>query len=53
MDFDEEKRVVGIEIEGGASMADLTKLDVSGLPLADLVLTGHAALQTLADENAI
>ena len=49
VDYDEDNRIVGIEIERGASMADLTKLDVSGLPLADLALTGHAANDALAN----
>ena len=51
VDYDEENRIVGIEIEGGTSMADLTMLDVSGLPLADLVSTGYATGQTLGDDK--
>jgi hypothetical protein len=34
--------VVGIEIEDGAKLSDLSKLDVSGFPLSDLVITGQA-----------
>ena len=49
VDYDEAKRIVGIEIEGGTAMADLTKLDVSGLPLDDLVLTGHNTRQAIGD----
>ena len=49
VDYDEDNRIVGIEIEGGTSMTDLTKLDVSGLPLANLALTGHAANDTLVN----
>ena len=49
VDYDQDNRIVGIEIEGGTSMADLTKLDVSGLPLAGLVLTGHATGGALGD----
>lgn len=49
VDYDDKNRIVGIEIEGGTSMADLTKLDVSGLPLAGLVLTGHATGGALGD----
>lgn len=51
VDYDEEKRIVGIEIEGGTSKADLTLLDVSGLPLVDLVPTGHATSQALGDKK--
>ena len=47
VDYDDKNRIVGIEIEGGTSRANLTKLDVSGLPLADLVLTGHATRKAL------
>ena len=49
VDYDEAGRIVGIEIEGGTAMADLTKLDVSGLPLDDLVLTGHNTRQAIGD----
>ncbi len=49
VDYDESNRIVGIEIEGGTLMADLTKLDVSGLPLEDLVLTGHNTRQAIGD----
>lgn len=49
VDYDEADRIVGIEIEGGTAMADLTKLDVSGLPLNDLVLTGHNTRQAIGD----
>ena len=49
LDYDAENRIVGIEIEGGTSLADLSRLDVSGLPLAGLVLTGHATPETVGD----
>ncbi len=42
-DYDAENVVVGIEIEDGARLADLSKLDVSGFPLSDLAFTGEAA----------
>ena len=42
-DYDAENVVVGIEIEDGARLADLSKLDVSGFPLSDLAFTGKAA----------
>ena len=38
--------VVGIEVEGGAQLADLSQLDVSGFPLSDLVTTGQARSET-------
>ena len=49
LDYDAENRIVGIEIEGGTSLADLSRLDVSGLPLAGLALTGHATPETVGD----
>lgn len=41
-DYDSDNVVVGIEIEDGAKLSDLSKLDVSGFPLSDLVITGQA-----------
>ena len=49
VDYDDADRIIGIEIEGGTAMADLTKLEVSGLPLEDLVPTGHKSRQTVGD----
>ena len=43
LDYDEHDRVVGIEIEGGSNLADLSKLDVAGLPFTDLVFAGTVA----------
>ena len=40
-DYDADNVVVGIEIEDGAKLSDLSKLDVSGFPLSDLVITGQ------------
>ena len=40
LDYDADNVVVGIEIEDGSKLADLSKLDVSGFPLADLAITG-------------
>ena len=50
LDYDKDNRVVGVEITGGANLADLSKLDVSGFPLSDLAFTGKAA--AAADEVA-
>ena len=49
VDYDEADRIVGIEIEAGTAMADLTKLDVSGLPLDYLALTSHNTRQAIGD----
>lgn len=39
LDFDESGRVVGIEIEDASKMLDLANLELSSLPLANLLLT--------------
>ncbi len=38
VDFDEPGHVVGIEIEDANSTADLSRLEVAGLPIANLIL---------------
>ncbi len=47
-DYDADNVVVGIEIEDGARLADLSKLDVSGLPLSDLASTGKVTKEGVA-----
>jgi uncharacterized protein YuzE len=37
LDFDENNRVIGIEIEDASKLTDLSRLEVSALPLANLV----------------
>ena len=37
LDFDENNRVIGIEVEDASKLTDLSKLEVSALPLANLV----------------
>ena len=39
LDFDESGRIVGIEIEDASKMLDLASLELSSLPLANLLLT--------------
>jgi hypothetical protein len=39
LDFDEGKRVVGIEIEDASRSADLSRLEILALPLIDVVLS--------------
>ena len=47
-DYDADNVVVGIEIEDGSRLADLSKLDVSGLPLFDLASTGKVTKEGIA-----
>ncbi len=39
LDFDAEGNVLGIEIEDAGKLGDLTRLDISDLPVAQLILT--------------
>ncbi len=38
LDFDEHRKVVGIEIEDASQMIDLSHLEVSALPIANLIV---------------
>ena len=39
LDFDERNQVVGIEIENASTFIDLSRLEVSALPIANLILS--------------
>ncbi len=39
LDFDAENRVLGIEIEDASQRMDLSKLEISSLPLVDLLFS--------------
>ena len=39
LDFYERNQVVGIEIEGASTFIDLSRLEVSALPIANLILS--------------
>jgi len=39
LDFDEQNRIVGIEIEDASKFIDLSKLEIRALPISDLILT--------------
>ena len=38
LDFDESNRVVGIEIEDASKFIDLSRLEISALPLVSLIM---------------
>ncbi len=38
-DFDEHNHVIGIEIEDASTFIDLSRLEVSALPIANLILS--------------
>jgi uncharacterized protein YuzE len=39
LDFDERDQVIGIEIEDASTFIDLSRLDLSALPIANLTLS--------------
>jgi len=39
LDFDEHNRVIGIEIEDASTFIDLSRLELSALPIANLILS--------------
>ena len=52
-DFDAKNRVIGIEIEDASKLIDLSTLEVSALPIVNLILnttpSGHS--RTIAGQN--
>ena len=42
LDFDEKNQVIGIEIEDASKFIDLSKLEVSALPIANLIFSKDA-----------
>ena len=45
LDFDEQNRVVGIEIEDASKLIDLSRLELRALPVVDLVLSERASVK--------
>ncbi len=43
LDYDETNRVIGIEIEDASHAVDLSRLEVSAVPLVDLIVSKVAA----------
>ncbi len=39
LDFDEQNRVIGIEIEDASKFIDLSRLELRAIPLVSLILT--------------
>jgi len=48
LDFDDKNRVIGIEIEDASTFIDLSRLEVSALPLVNLVLSTAPASKPMA-----
>ncbi|MGH7595319.1 MAG: DUF2283 domain-containing protein [bacterium] len=47
-DFDEHNRVIGIEIEDASTLVDLSRLEVSALPISDLIWSQKASAENKA-----
>jgi uncharacterized protein YuzE len=43
IDFDENSRVIGIEIEDASKFVDLSRLEISALPIANLIFSKSVA----------
>ncbi len=43
LDFDERNQVIGIEIEDASTFIDLSRLEVSALPIVNLMLSKEMA----------
>ena len=43
LDFDENNRVIGVEIEDASKFIDLSRLELRALPIADLILREKVA----------
>jgi uncharacterized protein YuzE len=46
LDFDEKNHVLGIEIEDASKFIDLSRLEVSALPITNLVFNKSASVET-------
>ncbi len=46
LDFDENNQVIGIEIEDASRFVDLSRLEVSALPIANLILENRMPVET-------
>jgi len=46
LDFDENGRVIGIEIENASNFIDLSRLELRALPVVNLVLSERVPAET-------
>ena len=45
LDFNQNKQVIGIEIEDASAFIDLSRLEVSALPIVDLILSKKVSVE--------
>lgn len=46
LDFDENNQVIGIEIEDASTLIDLSRLEISSLPIANLIFSQDIFVKT-------
>ena len=46
LDFDDKNHVLGIEIEDASTFIDLSRLEVSALPIVDLIFSKGTLVET-------
>jgi len=46
LDFDEANRVVGVEIEDASRLIDLSRLEISALPITSLIFSQGISVKT-------
>jgi len=45
LDFDERNQLIGIEVEDASTSIDLSRLEISALPITDLILSGRVLVE--------
>ncbi len=51
LDFDKDGRITGIEIEDASTFIDLSRLEVSALPVVDLILSKRVPVKEQAQSS--
>ena len=52
LDFDEDNQIVGIEIEDAKKRIDMSRLEVSSLPIADLIVSQREPATVVSDHKS-
>jgi uncharacterized protein YuzE len=52
LDFDENNQIVGIEIEDAKRRIDMSRLEVSSLPIADLIVSQREPAPAVSDQKS-
>lgn len=46
LDFDKDNRVIGIEIEDASKLIDLSRLEISALPITEMIFSKGTPVKT-------